>query len=400
MEILITTTIWVVVSALIRAIQKKYVVSNRILLIAFALVAWLAYQLFVTFVPGEVQQTILQFLVAIIGTAVWVHEFIARPILDKDPPSIDVYSVKDLTEKINKAINIQEDDTVEPEDDEEMRWWAHEQENDEDWQFWEDTPWPAINVEDLPPLDVVSQIEYHQTKERWKNTCTMVTSAGAVGDLTHQRFDADARADTVATADGYDPSRWRFTDKAVKHIQNKTKEHLGEIVYFHKFPTRNRELRRKLTEKWYRVITGYKGNSEYNKDRDADGVVTKTHTPTTYAHLVRFRSLKTIIDNYFGRKTNVYDNETIDTMIEKWLLHNRAYVYYKPTPKIGRTIEEWKQASKAYWDKMRVNHDYMWIKWPIVTWPKRIAKNSTFQKKDDKEFVIYEWERHEIIKRR
>ena len=112
----------------------------------------------------------------------------------------------------------------------------------------------------------------------------------AVGDLTHQRFDADARADTVATADGtiqVDDG----SEQSSKTHQNKTKEHLGEIVYFHKFPTRNRELRRKLTEKWYRVITGYKWNSEYNKDRDADGVVTK-HTSTTYAHLVGFRTLK------------------------------------------------------------------------------------------------------------
>ena len=397
MEILITTIVWATISALIRAIQKRYLVSTRVLLIVFAVIAWVAYQAFVTFVPGEIQQSIVQFLLAIIGTAVWVHEFIARPMIDWEKISFDLLKkwVNEPKQTIQEPIRTSEIEHVE-----EVRWGAYEQENEEDWQFWEDTPGPAISIEDLPELTEVSQIEYHQTRERGENTCTIVASAWAVWDLIHKRFDAIARADTVATADGFDPLRWRYTDKAVKHVQNKTKEHLNEIVYYHKFPSKRRDIREKLTAKWYRIVTWYKWNADYNRDRDDDGVVNKTHSPTTYSHLVRFRSLKTIIDNYFWRRTNVYDNETVDSMIQKWLLHNRAYVYYKPTEKIARTIEDWKQANKAYSEKMKATHDYMWIKWPVVKGPKWIAKNSTFQTKDGKEFVIYEWEWHEIIKRR
>lgn len=401
MEILITTTVGIVISTLIRAIQKRYAVSSRILLICFALIAWIGYQLFVTFVPVEIQQNIIQFIVAVIGTAVWVHEFLVRPILDQDPPSLDILKIHKLDPRdqiIAQEITHPEDE--DEYDSEEEWWWAHEQENDDDWQFWEDTPWPAISVEDLPELTTTSQIEYHQTRERGKNTCTIVASAGAVGDLIHKRFEAEARKNTVATAEGYNEARGRYTDKAVRHVQLKTKEHLGQVVYYHKFPTSNTDLRRRLTEKWYRVVTWYRGNSWYNKDRDADGVVTWIHKPTTYSHLVRFRTIKKIIDNYFGRRYNVYDNETVDQMIKEGLLHKRAYVFYLPTPKIGKTIEQRRQAHKEYSERMKVNHDYMRIKWPIVQWPKWIDKKSTFQEKEGKEFVIYEGERHEIIKRR
>jgi hypothetical protein len=78
--------------------------------------------------------------------------------MDKEPISIDL---------LNRNEKITEKDLPqEPEDEEEMRGGAHEQENDEDWQFGTDTPGPAIAVEDLPILNAVSQIEYNQTKER------------------------------------------------------------------------------------------------------------------------------------------------------------------------------------------------------------------------------------------
>jgi len=62
----------------------------------------------------------------------------------------------------------------------------------------------------------------------------------------------------------------------------------------------------------YSVVTGYRGNSKFNTDRDDDNVLDGTaFGGPTYAHCLRVAysvgdDKDIIIDNYKGRKSNVY----------------------------------------------------------------------------------------------
>lgn len=398
METLILSLVGACITWITNEIKKRYDVSARLVLLWLAVVFAVAHQLFVYFVPELMQQNLMTALTSVLWTAFWIHEFLTRQA-NGDPISLNILKKWEtvVTEEVQWPLNV---DVYVAGSDWDERGGAHEQENDEDWQFWEDTPGPAIDIEDLPELTAVSQIEYNQTKQRGKNTCTIVASAWAVGDLIHKEFDDPAKKDIVADAkeDWYEPTRWWYTDKAVNLIRHKTLEHLEEVIYFHKFPTSNRLLRDRLTKKWYRVVTWYSGNADYNKDRDDDGQVSKIHLPTTYSHLVRFKSLRDIIDNYLGRKWNIYSNTTISTMIENGTLHKWGYVFYKPNEKINKKMEEWKERVKAYHERMIINHEYLWLRWPIVRWPKWIERKANRkQDADGRRRVVYGWEWHEYI---
>lgn len=411
MEIILTTVVWVAISALIRAIQKRYEVSNRILLIVFAIVAWTIYQLFVTFVPWELQQSIIQFIVAILGTAVWVHEFIARPFLDKEPIQLNLLKKWTKTESVTETI--QEKFELQwpiNEEEEMLRWGAEEREEDDDWIVWEDKPnQPQITLEDLPPAKnnfITSwKIQYHQTKEMWKNTCTLASSVWAISDLISKRASAEELQEIVKEAIPlwFSHDRWWYTTDGTEHVRkmiNKLRNKNLVRLWFRMSDTKTVE---KVQSLWYTIVVWYRWGKWYNTDRDTDGEVTKLHTDNTYWHLLRM--FWSIIDNYFWRKYNIYQNDVIQEMLQNGTWHKYGYIYVDPDqePETSDT-EKWranfKTKVKAFREQREKTHSHMRIKWPIVNWPKWIDNKSTFQQKDGKEFVIYKWERHEIIKRR
>lgn len=87
----------------------------------------------------------------------------------------------------------------------------------------------------------------------------------------------------------------------------------------------------RIFSKGYMLVTGYRGNSTYNQDVNADGVLNNTtFGVSTYGHCVAaFKDEKEkIADNYFGlKKYNVYELENLDTLITNNVFFNEAYFF-------------------------------------------------------------------------
>lgn len=367
METILIAIIGAFTTWITNALQKKYDVSARMVLIILAILTWVGYQLFMTFVPEETRANVIQFILWVLWTAFWIHEFLVKPVT-WDPIRLGI--------------------ATKPKEE---RWGARERENDEDWRFGEDTPWPQITPEELPPVRSVDVL-YHQTKEWWLNTCTIVASAWAYNDQTNTRFNEIERATIVADAlnQWYNPEWWRYTDPAVKLVKDKVKQLHNRIVYYIKFPATDRATWKLLTDKWYRVIGWYRGNASYNRDRDADGVVESVHPNPTYGHLIRYTSTQDVTDNYVGRTHNLYVNTTIDAMLQENLHHNWCYVYFEATPTLQEKIAKFQEYQ-------RQTKEYLIIKWPSAKGPKRIDKGANRMQQGDKKFVVYKWQRHEYV---
>ena len=79
-----------VLTMVTQLIQKYYKVSARVILFLFAAIIGIAYHLFVTFVPQELQATTIQFVTGCMGTAVFVYEYLIKIGLRNDVPSLDI----------------------------------------------------------------------------------------------------------------------------------------------------------------------------------------------------------------------------------------------------------------------------------------------------------------------
>lgn len=90
METFIMLTVWTVVTMLVQLIEKKYNVSSRVVLLFFACLIALWYQIFTSFVPEAIQASAVQFVTWSLWTAVFVYEYLIRIIVKKQFPSADI----------------------------------------------------------------------------------------------------------------------------------------------------------------------------------------------------------------------------------------------------------------------------------------------------------------------
>lgn len=251
---------------------------------------------------------------------------------------------------------------IEKTEEEIVYWGAIDWVSDRDWLMWD-----AVDPNTLPKLwrnFWTAKIQYNQNKWRSNNWCTVFAAMWAISDLLGVRRSEDQMKDVYNTAvkEWLDPAIGWFTHKAVDLVRKKTKEHFGIEVNFATFQMSETDLLKSLFEKWYSVVGWYLGNSAYNKDKNEDWVVSKVHKPTTYGHAIR-RIDKSIIDNYFWIKWNVYTNDLMKEMLEAWTLHKWWFVYF--------IINQENLLKEKLWIRKRVSWD--WIeRWVNKDAPKRV----------------------------
>lgn len=401
-DTIIIAVVGALVSRLTRVIQKKYNVSTRLILTALAFIAWLAYTIFIQFVPEAVQENIIMFITKTVWSALLIHEFFTRQVIDWETIKLDIEekwkdtNKSDQWEPIRDIYPVFEDHLEELED--EQFWWAEEKDDPEDWIMWEDRPnTPQITLQDLHPAKNTfnkSKIQYNQTKEAWKNTCTLVASMWAISDLEDKRVSAEEIVEVVETAKAkwFDHSRWWYTADATNHVRltiNKLRN-IGLIRLG--FPMSDIETLKKVQDLWYTVVVWYRWGKGYNADRNEDGVVDRLHTDNTYWHLVRL--FNKIVDNYFGTKWNIYENRVIQEQLKKWTWHKYGYIFVNPDHAPGDTL---KKKIYDFRETRKTTHDLIRIKWPIALWPKRIAKTAERATIGWKNVVMYQGMRHQII---
>lgn len=268
-------------------------------------------------------------------------------------------------------------------DEEEVYGWAIDWIGDSDWLFWS-----IVDITELPNTANTFdkfKIQYNQDKQIGKNSCTVAAAMWAVSDITGLTWTEAQMRDVYESAikEWLEPSIGWYTHKAVDLVRKKALEHLGVEVNYASLSMSDEKLRNDLMNKWYSIVTGYLGNSAYNKDKNDDWVVTKIHKPTTYWHAIRRTNKSRIVDNYFGIKYNVYTNNLIKEMLDEWTQHKWWFVFFQ----IKSKLDLWKEKVKSRIEAQKVNNLYLFVrKWNSRV-PKRISKDFPRKQENWKTYV-------------
>lgn len=380
METFIIAIAWWLVSWITRMIQKRYDISSRLVLLWIAVVAWILYQIFITFLPKEMQATVVEFVMWTIWSALAIHEFIWRPLVDGESIRLDV----DVKQK-----------------DDDLYGWCYEKEDEEAWILGaENRNQPRITLSDLPKARRTfseTKIQYNQTKEIGKNTCTLAASMWAISDLMARRYKPEEMKEILESAKKkwFDHDRWWYTEDATNHVRLMTNKLWGTDLIRLSFLMSDSDTVNKVQSLGYSIVVGYRGGKGYNQDRDSDGSVTEIHLDNTYWHLVRM--YWRIIDNYFWKKYNVYSNLVIKNMLQKGTWHKYGYIFVNPNDIADKAIFD---RIKAFQTARAQTQDYLLLMGPIVTWPKWVDKSAN-RKTDSSTWIVsvmYTWEWHQIVK--
>lgn len=347
-------------------------------------IAWLIAMLAPRLFWVEITQTeIMEYIEPIAVGVFWILALYWRlvakwPILNKT----------DWTESVIQELFEDDDDS--------LYGWAIDWVSETDWIMWE-----VVDPNELPKLTRnfdTAKIQYNQGKWWSNNWCTVFAAMWAVSDLTWIVWSEAQMKDVYNTAvkEWLDPKVWWFTHKAVDLVRKKAKELLGLEINYATFEMSDAKLLNSLADKWYSVVGWFKWNSNYNKDKNEDWIVTNIHKPTTYWHAIR-RFWKRIIDNYFWIKWNVYTNDLVQEMLKAWTLHTWWFVYFKVWED---KLEQWKEKVKANIEDKKKTNDYMFVKKSDkeIRLPYRVPKNSPKRIENWKKFVKFEWERVEYRK--
>ena len=174
-----------------------------------------------------------------------------------------------------------------------------------------------------------NKIEYHQP-DTHKNSCTVHAAMGAYSDLTGHIFSLDERKDMwdMAIERGADPSIGWHLNMATKLVSDVVKD-----VDYWRVKVATEDFFKAL-DQGYTVICGYRGNAEYNKDRNDGTLDDLIFGTSTYGHAVRIVKAQDyyeiIVDNYSkGWFTNTYkiEREHLDDLVANGVFFQNGYVF-------------------------------------------------------------------------
>ncbi len=210
-------------------------------------------------------------------------------------------------------------------------------------------PKPRFSFED-------KKIQYNQ-KDVHHNSCTVHGAMGAISDLTGYEFTLEKRKDiwNQAIKLGADPSIGWYINKAVKLVSKNCPE---DVLYYR--VQLDSERFYEVMDLGYTVVVGFRGNSNYSKDK-RDGILDGVAFPkSTYGHCVRMAKkddhYEIIIDNYDYSDSNVYKikKENLDDLIKNKVFFKSAYFYtlkkdsdmINDTPVWAREAVKWAKENK------------------------------------------------------
>lgn len=216
------------------------------------------------------------------------------------------------------------------------------------------------SLADLPPAPSTfwhTQIQYNQL-EVHPMSCTIFASAGAISDLTGYRFTQSQFQQLVAAAkqdDFSDYDGW-YIYKAVDLVRNWWKREKDDSLVSYLVDLNTSDLTEVL-KKGYSVVTGYRGNSQYNEDVGVDGILDNLSIGnTTYGHAIRLiqdrndpNYARVIIDNYVGSQAfNIYRIRVKDfpQLVNRSIFYSSGYIFVMNS---NRPFKDVARNSKTEW---------------------------------------------------
>ncbi|MDY6806673.1 MAG: S-layer homology domain-containing protein [Cyanobacteriota bacterium] len=206
-------------------------------------------------------------------------------------------------------------------------------------------------LETVPPAPLTfwdAQIQYNQL-EVHKMSCTIFAAAGAISDLTGYRFNnnqfralvEEAKKDDFSDSDGW------YIYKAVDLVRHWWKRNEGDITSY-RLNLAGADFVEAL-KKGYSIVTGYRGNSQYDRDVAADGVLDKiTIGNTTYGHAIRISRdrespdyARLVIDNYLDAQPfNTYRIKIDDLpkMVNNGVFYYSGYIFVSNVERMFKDV--------------------------------------------------------------
>ena len=206
-------------------------------------------------------------------------------------------------------------------------WGAIERNPENDWKLW-----GIVNRESIDPPEYTwmdNKFVYDQDEYK-SNTCTVYQAIWAYSDFKGYYVPYEERKELVDLAiwGWLDTSIGWYLYKAVDLVRNYYEDISSVSVIF------GSEDYWKAIDMWFSMMDWYKGNREYNDDRDDDKVVQSNNWgATTYWHALRgtdFGIEDTVkkVDNYKWRDSNVYSLPTVSKKIESGNMFVYSYFYF------------------------------------------------------------------------
>jgi hypothetical protein len=211
---------------------------------------------------------------------------------------------------------------------------AKETYSTQDWKF------GSSSLPDLKPAPITfweRQIQYNQLDVH-PMACTIFASIGAVSDLTNYRFNLAQQKQLVqdARAVGFGDDGW-FINGAVDLIRQWWQREKSSSMQTYRVEMGSPDMVDVL-QKGYSIVTGYRGNSQYNDDVAADGQLDNINFgETNYGHAIRMVQDKTqtdiarvVVDNYNGYNSfNEYRIKINDlsSLVQTGVFFSDGYIF-------------------------------------------------------------------------
>jgi hypothetical protein len=198
----------------------------------------------------------------------------------------------------------------------------------------------SSSLADLQPPKLTfwsHQIQYNQLDVH-PMSCTIFAAAGAISDLTGYRFSHDEMRLMVNEAKqyGFSDDGW-YVYAAIDFVRKWWRRARSARMASYLIGM-NSETFADVLQKGYSVVTGYRGNSQYNDDVAADGVLDNIEiSRTTYGHAMRIvrdklqpNYARLVVDNYAGyHRHNLYRIKLQDMpkLVEKGIFFDNGYIF-------------------------------------------------------------------------
>ena len=206
-------------------------------------------------------------------------------------------------------------------------------------------------LEEIPPAPLTfweNQIQYNQLEVN-SMSCTIFAAAGAISDLTGYRFDntqfralvEEAKKDDFSDTDGW------YIYKAVDLLRRWWKNNAGEIASY-RVDVAGADFAKAIA-KGYSIVTGYRGNAQYNRDVAADGILDNISIGnTTYGHAIRISRdrdrpdyVRLVIDNYLDAQPfNTYRIKIADLpqMVKNGVFYSSGYIFVSNVERMFKDV--------------------------------------------------------------
>lgn len=229
--------------------------------------------------------------------------------------------------------------------------WLIYEVSDRDYLLWGDSI--QVEIQNRPYADDTI-FEYNQN-EVGAYSCTIHGAMGAVSDLMNYKYSKEERKalwNKAIDQWASETQGWHFY-KAVDLVRKEWNAKNKDQIISFRLPYGDTFY--EALNRGHSLVGGYRGNSKYNLDASDWTLGWTDFKPSTYGHCVRLRKGIKVVDNYLGKKSNLYTIERMDDLIANKVFYDEFYIFLPKATMTPEQIEALEAKKKGIWNGERAN---------------------------------------------